>query len=114
MNIGRRELLKSLAFAGAIAVMGFSGCLSSPEPTPNPKPTPTPTPAPTPKPMASELTDTTRPLFFVGTENKTCPQCGSTMQLMDLYGVLWWVCGYCGYSEVVKESEILKKYGYST
>ncbi|NYT00944.1 MAG: twin-arginine translocation signal domain-containing protein, partial [Methanocellales archaeon] len=35
MNIGRREFLKFIAFAGAIAAMGFSGCVSPPEPMPN-------------------------------------------------------------------------------
>ncbi len=48
MNIGRREFLKSLAFVGAVATMGFLGCVSTPEPTPTPTPTHPPTPTPTP------------------------------------------------------------------
>ncbi|HIH36647.1 MAG TPA: 4Fe-4S binding protein [Methanocellales archaeon] len=36
MKMGRRKFLKSIAFAGAIATRGFSGCVSEPEPTPAP------------------------------------------------------------------------------
>jgi hypothetical protein len=113
MNIGRREFLKSLAVAGAIATMGFSGCLSTPEPTPSP----TPTPIPTPKPPAIESTpkQTTKRFFDVGTELKQCPWCGVQMSLQDAYGILWWVCPNedCGYAEKVTEPEILRKYGYT-
>jgi len=99
--------LKSLALAGAIATMGFSGCVSSPEPTP--------TPVPTPKPPASEPTQTTKKFFDVGTELKQCPACGVMMYLRDAYGVLFWVCQNedCGYTEKVTEPDILKKYGYT-
>ncbi len=115
MNIGRREFLKYLVFAGAIATMGFSGCVSTPEPTPIPKPAPTPTP----KPPAAEPTPTskqeTKRFFDVGTELKQCPWCGFKMSLQDAYGVLWWVCPNedCGYTEKVTEEEILRKYGYT-
>ncbi|MDD2778067.1 MAG: hypothetical protein PHS47_02735 [Methanocellales archaeon] len=112
MKMGRRKFLKSLALAGAIATMGFSGCVSTPEPTP----TPTPTPIPTPKPSASEPTQTTKTFFDVGTELKQCPACGAYMYLRDVYGVLFWVCENedCGYTEKVTEPEILKKYGYTS
>ena len=109
MNIGRREFLKSLAFAGAIATMGFLGCVSEPEPTP------TPTPTPTPKPPTSEPTPTTRTFLDVGTELKPCPECGFMLFLQDAYGVLWWFCqnvDECGYIEKVTEEEILRKYSY--
>ncbi|MDD2777733.1 MAG: hypothetical protein PHS47_02690 [Methanocellales archaeon] len=114
MNIGRRKFLKSLALAGAIATMGFSECVSTPEPTP----TPTPTPIPTPKPSASEpkQTPTTKTFFDVGTELKQCPACGVMMYLRDAYGRLFWVCqnvDECGWSELVTEPEILRKYGYT-
>ncbi|MFC1786786.1 hypothetical protein ACFLY8_01970 [Halobacteriota archaeon] len=115
MNIGRREFLKYIAFAGAIATMGFSGCVSTPEPTPNP----VPTPIPTPKPSASEPTPTSTPItingYYVGTETKICPLCGSTMYLI-YYNGLKWFCeqdAYCGHSELVTEPEILRKYGYT-
>ena len=51
MKMGRRRFLKSLALAGAIATMGFSGCVE-PEPTPasTPRQTPAPTSRPTPAP----------------------------------------------------------------
>ena len=110
MKMGRRDFLKSLAFAGAIATMGFLGCVSTPESTQ------TPTPTPTPKPTASEPTQTTRTFFDVGTELKQCPECGVQMFLQDAYGVLWWVCqnvDECGYTEKVTEEEILRKYGYT-
>ncbi|HIH36802.1 MAG TPA: hypothetical protein HA232_02710 [Methanocellales archaeon] len=109
MKMGRRKFLKSIAFAGAMAAMGFSGCISSPEPTP------TPTPAPTPKPLASEPTQTTKTFFDVGTELKQCPWCGVMMYLRDHYGELFWVCPNddCGYIEKVTEPDILKKYGYT-
>ncbi|NYT00188.1 MAG: hypothetical protein GKB99_00475 [Methanocellales archaeon] len=117
MNIGRREFLKFIAFAGAIAAMGFSGCVSSPEPMPNP--TPLPTPIPTPKPPSSEPTPTYSPInkrfAYVGTETKICPQCGSTMYLVNYLGLRWF-CendSYSGYSELVTEPEILRKYGYT-
>ena len=113
MNIGRRGFLKSLALVGAIATMGFLGCMSTPEPTP------TPTSSPTPKPPESKSTptqkQTTRTFFVVGTELKPCPECGAQMFLQDVYGVLWWVCQDedCGYAERVTEPEILRKYGYT-
>ncbi|NYT00915.1 MAG: hypothetical protein GKB99_04250 [Methanocellales archaeon] len=115
MNIGRREFLKFIAFAGAIATMGFSGCVSTPEPMPNP--TPTTTPIPTPKPPASEQTktQTTKRFSYVGTETKPCPLCNFDMQLQDVYGKLFWICPIddCGYFEEVTEEEILRKYGYT-
>ncbi|NYT00727.1 MAG: hypothetical protein GKB99_03255 [Methanocellales archaeon] len=49
MKIGRRKFLKSLALAGAIAAMGFSGCVSHEDPTPTPTPTPTQKPEVTPE-----------------------------------------------------------------
>ena len=107
--------LKYLALAGAIATMGFSGCVSTPESTP----TTTPTPTPTPKPPAAEPMPTskqeTRTFFDVGTETKVCPVCGYDMHLQDVYGILFWVClnQACGYAEKVTEPEILRKYGYS-
>ena len=114
MKIGRRRFLKYIAFAGAIATMGFSGCISSPETTPSP------TPTPTTKPPASESTptskQTTRDFFDVGTELKPCPECGALLFLQDAYGILWWVCenvDECGYVEKVSEPEILRKYGYT-
>ncbi len=75
MNIGRRKFLKYLAFTGAIATIGLSGCVSEPEPTPAPtmpttrtspplpatatpapapKPTPVPTSTPTPTPTPTQ------------------------------------------------------------
>ncbi|MDD5446454.1 MAG: hypothetical protein PHY36_01020 [Methanocellales archaeon] len=48
MKIGRRKFLKSLAIAGAVATMGFSGCVSPEDPTPALTPTPTQTPEVTP------------------------------------------------------------------
>ncbi len=113
MKIGRRKFLKSLAIAGAVATIGISGCVSSPEPTP------TPTPAPTPKPTASEPTpaskQTTKRFSYVGTETKPCPLCNADMQLQDVYGKLFWICPVddCGYFEEVTEEEILRKYGYT-
>ena len=116
MNIGRREFLKSLALAGAIATMGFSGCVSTQS---TPEPTPKPTPAPTPKPPETEPSptskQTTRNFFDVGTETKICPNCGATMYLVNYRG-LRWMCerdAYCGYAELVTEPEILRKYGYT-
>ncbi len=44
MKIGRRKFLKYLAFAGAIATMGFSGCVSPEKPIPALTPTPAQTP----------------------------------------------------------------------
>ena len=109
MNIGRRRFLKSLALAGAIATMGFSGCVSTPESTPPP--------LPTPRPTTVEPTPTSRSTTKNFTESKQCPECSNYMYIQDKEGVLWWVCSepaYCGYSEKVTEEEILRKYGYST
>ena len=108
MKMGRRRFLKSLAVAGAIATMGFSGCVSPPEPMP--------APLPTPKPPAAKPTQTTNPTTKKFTESKPCPACGGDMYLEDISGVLWWVCEQevCGHMEKVTEPEILRKYGYST
>ncbi|NYT00366.1 MAG: hypothetical protein GKB99_01380 [Methanocellales archaeon] len=107
MKIGRRKFLKSLALAGAIVTIGFSGCVSSPETTPAKIPTPRPPLEPTP------TSKTTTKDF---TETKLCPKCkNNDMFLEDKNGVLWWVCSepaYCGYTEKVTEEEILRKYGY--
>lgn len=110
--MGRRRFLKYLAFAGAMATMGFSGCLSSPEPAP----TPMPTPMPTPRPTTVELTPISRSNNKNFTETKKCPQCWmpTLLHIMDIQGVLWWVCDGCSYMEKVMEPEILRKYGYST
>ncbi|MDD2666723.1 MAG: twin-arginine translocation signal domain-containing protein [Methanocellales archaeon] len=112
MKMGRRRFLKYLAFAGAMATMGFSGCLSSPEPAP----TPMPTPMPTPRPTTVELTPISRSNNKNFTETKKCPQCWmpTLLHIMDIQGVLWWVCDGCSYMEKVMEPEILRKYGYST
>ena len=107
MKMGRRRFLKSLALAGAIATMGFSGCISPPETTPATTPTPRPAAEPTP------TSKTTTKEF---TETKLCPKCKNNyMALQDKNGVLWWVCpdsAYCGYTEKVTEEEILRKYRY--
>ncbi|MDD4898694.1 MAG: hypothetical protein PHY70_04855 [Methanocellales archaeon] len=106
MKLGRRKFLKYLAFAGAIATMGISGCVSSPETTPATTPTPRPAAEPTP------TSKTTTKKFI---ETKQCPKCSNYMLLEDKKGVLWWVCtepAYCGYIEKVTEEEILRKYGY--
>ncbi len=62
IKMGRRKFLKSLAIAGAVATIGISGCVSSPEPTSGSKPTRKPplltataTPAPTPTPTPKRL-----------------------------------------------------------
>ena len=75
--MGRRRFLKSLALAGAIATMGFSGCVSSSDPTP--------AHTPAPKPPAAEPTPTTKEF----TESKPCPACHGTLYLEDVYGVLF-------------------------
>ncbi|MDD2666308.1 MAG: hypothetical protein PHD13_02585 [Methanocellales archaeon] len=107
MKMGRRKFLKSIAFAGAIATMGFSGCVSTPEFTPTPTPTPTPKSTPTSK-------QATKKFFDVGTEEKNCPVCSGFMRLQDQSGVLMWVCSTCGHAERVTEPDILKKYGYTS
>ncbi len=107
MKMGRRKFLKSLAFAGAIAAMGFSGCLSTLEPALTPTPTPRPTTV-EPKPTSRS---TNNKNF---TETKKCPQCWipTLLRIMDIQGVLWWVCDGCSYMAKVTEPEILRKYGY--
>ena len=104
--MGRRRFLKSLALAGAIATMGFSGCVSSSDPTP--------AHTPAPKPPAAEPTPTSTPTTKEFTESKPCPNCAGDMRLEDVIGVLWWVCEEeeCRYMERVSEPEILRKYGY--
>ena len=107
MKMGRRRFLKSLALAGAIATMGFSGCVSPPEPTP--------APLPTPKPPAAKPTQTSNPTTKEFTESKPCPACATYMYLEEnVSGALLWVCenDECGYVERVSEPEILRKYGY--
>ncbi|MFC1787366.1 hypothetical protein ACFLY8_04985 [Halobacteriota archaeon] len=112
----RREFLKSIAFVGAMVAMGFSGCVSTPEPTPTPTPAHTSTPKPSASEPTSKSTQRTKNFFDVGTELKPCPWCGAMMFLQDAYGILWWVCenvDECGWSERVTEPEILRKYGYT-
>ena len=98
MNIGRRKFLKSLAFVGAIATMGFSGCVSTPEhtpdPTPTPKPisTPKPTPAPTPKPTPTPTPTpapkprSTQKLLLAPDFNLTDAISGDNIKLSDYRG----------------------------
>ncbi|NYT00357.1 MAG: TlpA family protein disulfide reductase [Methanocellales archaeon] len=95
MNIGRREFLKSLAFVGAIATMGFSGCVSTQEHTPDPTPTITqkPTPVATPTPVSSTPMHTpntkprsTQTLLLAPDFNLTDAISGDNIKLSDYRG----------------------------
>ncbi|MFC1787236.1 peroxiredoxin family protein [Halobacteriota archaeon] len=100
MKVGRREFLKSLALAGAIATMGFSGCVSNlehtPDPTHTPRPIPTPTPTPipaltpkptpTPAPTPAPKPRSTQTLLLAPDFNLTDAISGDNIKLSDYRG----------------------------
>ncbi|MFC1787518.1 hypothetical protein ACFLY8_05785 [Halobacteriota archaeon] len=104
-KMGVSKILKYIVLAGAIAIIGISGCLSELEfyPAITPAPTPATTPAPcinlNELPIAPVSNSTEKLDILTSIQ---CPQDSEYLYISDINGELWWVCAVCNYTAPYK------------